>query len=309
MAYLRDTDHFVNGRDMLTEAGGKYLERREIMNIFSQHLRKLYPGIDVSAIKKEQDKYKLMKTCNFKGCNRSFADGKALMAHRKTDHPVAEGRKHDHSHRQYTCPERGCHRKKRSKGFPTALALREHQIKMQHWGNGTFHGEDGSVPVDAVLEGETLEDAQAAAGAADDGALDELNNAGQNDEDDDEMDPDTHEHSLSQGQNQQQQLSVPQQPLPNTEDTLFPLIEQEVTQLRAQAQQAQQAQQNMMPIDPAMQSTPVHNQQQDHGMMGMTPQSSYQGGMQLDDPRKRAAFERYQQLQQEMQSLQKELFN
>ena len=72
MAYLRDPDHFVDGRDMLTEAGGKYLERREIMNIFSQHLRKLYPGIDVSAIKKEQDKYKSMKTCKPRGAIDHF---------------------------------------------------------------------------------------------------------------------------------------------------------------------------------------------------------------------------------------------
>jgi len=47
-------------------------------------LERARDGIAVSAIKKEQDKYKLLKTCNFKGCNCSFADGKALMAHSKT---------------------------------------------------------------------------------------------------------------------------------------------------------------------------------------------------------------------------------
>ncbi|KAF2672195.1 hypothetical protein BT63DRAFT_452692 [Microthyrium microscopicum] len=238
MAYLRDPDHFVNGRDMLTEAGGKYLERREIMNIFSQHLRKLYPGIDVSSIKKEQDKYKAMKTCNFKGCNRSFPDGKALMAHRKVDHPASEGRQHDHSHRKYTCPQKGCHRKKKSKGFPSLLALHEHQIKMEHWGSGSHHTEEGPVPCPPIIEGETYGDMQAMAGAAEDEDTTMMDSQSQVD------------NSGLADTPSQSHLSVPQQPLPGTDNSLLPL-------LAAHGVQSMVSQSNMMPIDPAMHSQPL----------------------------------------------------
>lgn len=138
---------------MLTEAGGKYLERREIINVFTQTLRKAYPGLDVTELKKQQDKYKSMKTCNFKGCNRAFTDSKELTAHRKQAH--AE-RRHDHSDKLYTCPCKTCHRRKRSKGFETLNQLREHQIRMQHWGSGVYHGDGGPRPVDAVSESDRL---------------------------------------------------------------------------------------------------------------------------------------------------------
>jgi len=153
LAYLRDPEHYINGKDMLTEAGGKYLERREIINVFTQTLRKAYPGLDVTELKKQQDKYKSMKTCNFKGCNRAFADSKELTAHRKQAH--AE-RRHDHSDKLYTCPCKTCHRRKRSKGFETLNQLREHQIRMLHWGSGIYHGDGGPRPVDAVSESDRL---------------------------------------------------------------------------------------------------------------------------------------------------------
>lgn len=156
LAYLRDPEHYINGKDMLTEAGGKYLERREIINVFTQTLRKAYPGLDVTELKKQQDKYKSMKTCNFKGCNRAFADSKELTAHRKQAH--AE-RRHDHSDKLYTCPCKTCHRRKRSKGFETLNQLREHQIRMQHWGSGIYHGDGGPRPVDAVSESDRLTNA------------------------------------------------------------------------------------------------------------------------------------------------------
>ena len=149
LAYLRDPEHFINGKDMLTEAGGKYLERREIINVFTQALRKAYPGLDVTELKKQQDKYKSMKTCNFKGCNRAFADSKELTAHRKQEHKET---KHDHSDKLYTCPCKTCHRRKRSKGFETLNQLREHQIRMQHWGSGMYHGDGGPRAVEAVTE-------------------------------------------------------------------------------------------------------------------------------------------------------------
>jgi hypothetical protein len=156
LAYLRDPEHYINGKDMLTEAGGKYLERREIINVFTQTLRKAYPGLDVTELKKQQDKYKSMKTCNFKGCNRAFADSKELTAHRKQAH--AE-RRHDHSDKLYTCPCKNCHRRKRSKGFETLNQLREHQLRMQHWGSGIFHGDGGPRTVDAVSESDRLANA------------------------------------------------------------------------------------------------------------------------------------------------------
>ena len=293
MAYLRDPDHFVDGRDMLTEAGGKYLERREIMNIFSQHLRKLYPGIDVSAIKKEQDKYKSMKTCNAKGCNRSFPDGKALMAHRKLDHPVGENRRHDHAHRQYTCPTKGCHRKKKSKGFPSLFALREHQVKMEHWGSGMFHGEDGPAPCQSVNAGDTFEEIQADAGAMEmDQAADSVTASAQQGEQSNLAS----QHDGSPG-GDQAQLSVPQQPLPNPDHSLLPLIAQGVSQMAAQAA--------MVPIDPAMHSQPqTQHQNQAAGHSGLP-----QGGSLEDElQRRQAMLERYQALEDEMNQLRGQLF-
>jgi hypothetical protein len=314
MAYLRDPDHFVNGRDMLTEAGGRYLERREIMNIFSQNLRKLYPGIDVSAIKKEQDKYKTMRTCNYKGCNKAFSDGRSLMAHRKAEHPNADGKKHDHSHRQYTCPAKGCHRKKKSKGFPTLLALREHQVKMEHWGSGLFHGVDGTTPCDAINGPEDFEQPQETAGAEPD------------------LPEDTNMHSSSHGLGEaihidpstpQQAshhhpqaslsipLSVPQHPLPN-DHPLMPLIThgvvnalppQSPTDFNDMEQDTTDP--NLMPIDPAMHPPrqPQHHAGSQGGHMSSSmPQTP-------EDPHQRQAmFERYQQLQEELGRLRGVLF-
>jgi hypothetical protein len=138
----------------LTDAGGKYLERREIINIFSQHLKKAYPGLEVSTVKKTRERYEGVKTCNFKGCNLSFRTGKELTAHRKVAH---EERRHDHSGRLYTCPAKNCHRRKRSKGFPSIEALKEHQIRMQHWGPGTYHGDPtGPQLVEGAAEGDTV---------------------------------------------------------------------------------------------------------------------------------------------------------
>lgn len=283
MAYLRDPDHFVNGRDMLTEAGGKYLERREIMNIFSQNLRKLYPGIDVSAIKKEQDKYKAMKTCNYKGCNRSFQDGKALMAHRKIDHPASEGRRHDHSHRQYTCPTKGCHRKKKSKGFPSLLALREHQLKMEHWGSGTYHTDEGPTPCPPVLEGETYEDLQAAVGVDEDMMDDTGKAMASHQPDDASPDPDSQHPDVSQLANASSSLSIPQQSLPATDNPLLPLLAAHGVQSLQQG--------NMLPIDPAMHSQPLQQQNLASELA------------QADDLQRQAMVARYQALQAEMAQL------
>ena len=155
LAFLKDPAHHVDGHDLLLEGGGKYLERREILNVFTQTLRKAYPSIDPQAIKEAKDKYQGMKTCNFKGCNMAFPDSKALTQHRKTDH---EEKKHDHSDKLYTCPNKQCHRRKRSKGFSTVQQLREHQTRMKHFGQGVFHGEDGTQAVQAVIEADGEDD-------------------------------------------------------------------------------------------------------------------------------------------------------
>ncbi|QDS73176.1 hypothetical protein FKW77_002317 [Venturia effusa] len=154
LAYLKDTSNAPSTNpDLLTEAGGKYLERREIINIFAQHLRKAYPKLDASQLKKQKEKYEGVKTCNFKGCNLSFPDGKALVKHRKEAH---EEKKHDHSSRLYMCPCKTCHRRKKSKGFPSLTALHEHQLRMQHYGPGVFQGPDGVQYVEGPSEAQIL---------------------------------------------------------------------------------------------------------------------------------------------------------
>ncbi|TLD37744.1 hypothetical protein E2P81_ATG03419 [Venturia nashicola] len=154
LAYLKDTSNAPSTNpDLLTEAGGKYLERREIINIFAQHLRKAYPNLDASQLKKQKEKYEGVKTCNFKGCNLSFSDGKALVKHRKEAH---EEKKHDHSGRLYMCPCKTCHRRKKSKGFPSITALHEHQLRMQHYGPGVFQGPEGVQYVEGPNETEIL---------------------------------------------------------------------------------------------------------------------------------------------------------
>jgi hypothetical protein len=153
LAFLKDPAHYIDGRDLLTEGGGKYLERREILNVFTQTLRKAYPNVDPQAIKEAKDKYQGMKTCNFKGCNMAFPDSKALTQHRKTEH---EEKRHDHSDKLYTCPNKQCHRRKRSKGFATIEQLKEHQIRMQHWGHGIYHGQGGPRIVDGITGTDTI---------------------------------------------------------------------------------------------------------------------------------------------------------
>lgn len=154
LAYLKDTSNAPSTNpELLTEAGGKYLERREIINIFAQHLRKAYPGLDASQLRKQKEKYEGVKTCNFKGCNLSFPDGKALVKHRKEAH---EEKKHDHSQRLYMCPCKTCHRRKKSKGFPSHTALREHQLRMQHFGPGIFQGPNGIQYIEGPTEADRL---------------------------------------------------------------------------------------------------------------------------------------------------------
>lgn len=124
LAYLRDTAHQADGRDLLKEAGGLYLSRQEVQNIMNGALKKAYPGQDISEVKKQMDKYKTYTTCNFKGCNApAFPDIKALMDHRKAVHGL---KNHDHSDKLYACPDKTCWRRKKSKGFATLLGLEEH---------------------------------------------------------------------------------------------------------------------------------------------------------------------------------------
>ena len=139
--------------DILDLAGGKYLDRREIINIFAIKLRASYPGLDQHALKRQKEKYEGVKTCAVKGCNRAFPGAKALAQHKKEEH---EQKKHDHSEKMYTCPKKECHRHKRSKGFVTMIALREHMLRMKHWGMATFHGADGVRLVEAVTESERV---------------------------------------------------------------------------------------------------------------------------------------------------------
>src|ERR1700753_2716497 len=256
MAYLRDPAHFHNGRDMLNEAGGRYLERREVMNIITQNLRKLYPGIDISVIKKEQEKYQAIKMCNAKGCNMSFSDYKSLLAHRKTAHAGAE-RTQNYSHRKYTCPQKGCHRKKKSKGLVSITSLREHQIKLKHWGQGTFHGENGPELMPEVTENDTLEsiqeENQALAGADSSAAIMAAS------DDDDNMDeppspsqpPPSHLHMQSQAQQAQQSMG---------HEALLPLI---------QATASMASNESILHIDPAMQPQPRASQTPSMSMPSM----------------------------------------
>lgn len=68
LAYLKDPANApTNVPDILDLAGGKYLERREIINIFAIKLRAAYPGLDQHALKRQREKYEGVKTCNVKG--------------------------------------------------------------------------------------------------------------------------------------------------------------------------------------------------------------------------------------------------
>ncbi|KAF2795037.1 hypothetical protein K505DRAFT_18760 [Melanomma pulvis-pyrius CBS 109.77] len=124
LAFLRDTSAQDATKDILRDAGGLYLSRQEVQNILNSALKKAYPGQDVSEVKKQMDKYKNYTTCNFKGCNApAFRDIKVLMDHRKQVHGL---KSHDHSDKVYACPDKGCWRRKKSKGFATLLGLEEH---------------------------------------------------------------------------------------------------------------------------------------------------------------------------------------
>ncbi|KIW01833.1 uncharacterized protein PV09_06684, partial [Verruconis gallopava] len=152
LAYLKDPANAPPSLPfLLDQAGGKYLERREIINIFSQKLRTAYPGLDQTTLKKQKEKYEGVKTCNVKGCNRSFKDAKELARHKKDEH---EQKKHDHSDKMFTCPRKDCHRHKRSKGFATKVALREHMLRMKHWGLAGYHATDGMRLVEVITESE-----------------------------------------------------------------------------------------------------------------------------------------------------------
>jgi hypothetical protein len=301
MAYLRDPAHFHHGRDMLNEAGGRYLERREVMNIITQNLRKLYPGIDISVIKKEQEKYKAIKMCNAKGCNMSFSDYKSLLAHRKDAHAGAE-RTQNYSHRKYTCPQKGCHRKKKSKGLVSVTSLREHQIKLKHWGQGTFHSPDGPVLMTEVTEADTLEsireENQAAAGAVDnlDSSMMDGSDTQSLDGQQDEMSPEQTSHMHMQSQQQIQQ--------PMAHEALLPLI---------QATATMASQDPILHIDPAMQNQPPRGTSQGASMSmpsmqssvgGMTTQTGLSDGtLSFEHEQREAMMQRYRQLQQEMDAI------
>ncbi|KAF2816405.1 uncharacterized protein BDZ99DRAFT_135581 [Mytilinidion resinicola] len=137
LAYLRDTAHQADGRDLLKEAGGLYLSRQEVQNIMNGALKKAYPGQDISEVKKQMDKYKTYTTCNFKGCDApAFPDIKSLMDHRKAVHGL---KSHDHSDKVYSCPDKSCWRRKKSKGFATLLGLEEH-MREKH-SNGAIDGD------------------------------------------------------------------------------------------------------------------------------------------------------------------------
>lgn len=291
MAYLRDPAHFHNGRDMLNEAGGKYLERREVMNIITQNLRKLYPGIDISVIKKEQEKYKSMKMCNYKGCNMSFSDYKSLLAHRKTAHVGAE-RTQNYSHRKYTCPQKGCHRKKKSKGLVSITSLREHQIKLKHWGSGTFHTDDGPQLCPEVTEHDRLDNAQE--GDAHAGALEDHDPSMVDDTqlDDDNGHEDTQSHLHLQAQSSLQQAL--------SHEALLPLI---------QATASMASQDPILNIDPAMQSQPRVSQNASMTMPSMQSSMTSVGvepslnspSLSFED--RQRLIGRYAQLEEEMNNL------
>jgi hypothetical protein len=295
MAYLRDPAHFHNGRDMLNEAGGRYLERREVMNIITQNLRKLYPGIDISVIKREQEKYKAVKMCNAKGCNQSFSDYKSLLAHRKNAHIGLE-KTQNYSHRKYTCPQKGCHRKKKSKGLVSVTSLREHQIKLKHYGQGTFHSPDGPVLCEEVTENDTLEGlrAQRLADTSSGANMDDTIIDDDDSQDDDDMEPDTPSRLHLQAS----------QPLAH--EALLPLI---------QATASMASEEQLLHIDPAMQSQPRPSQNTSSfgisslqsSLRSMPTQLSFGDNSQVE--RQELLLQRFRQLEEEKNSLQEEMNN
>jgi hypothetical protein len=313
LAYLRDPDQFVDDRDMLSEAGGKYLERREIMNIFAQNMKKAYPGLEISDVKKEQEKYKAVKMCNFKGCNLAFPDHKALTAHRKLAHVE---KRHDHSEKLYTCPNRQCHRRKKSKGFVSMAGLKEHQIRMHHWGTGDYLGDDGPRDCEPVLQADYPTDvAEGENHTIMSPTLPQL-----------QLQP-RHPlalplpHSHIQPSHLQQNHLQHHQPqlisqLPNPEIPLLPLLHS------PRAQMSQPPDRHLLHIDPAMQPTPQPQQQQQQGQAhqihpalqsgGLVQQQQQQQSGLANDivtvQQRQAMLDRYNALQQEMEALRGALF-
>ncbi|KAF2473551.1 uncharacterized protein BDR25DRAFT_123822 [Lindgomyces ingoldianus] len=141
LAFLRDTSAAGDPeKDALKDAGGLYLSRQEVQNILNGALKKAYPGQDISEVKKQMDKYKNYTTCNFKGCNApAFPDIKTLMEHRRSVHGL---KSHDHSDKVYSCPDKGCWRRKKSKGFATLLGLEEH-VREKHGSGSQIQGMQG----------------------------------------------------------------------------------------------------------------------------------------------------------------------
>jgi hypothetical protein len=282
------------------------------MNIFAQNLKKMYPGLDISHVKKEQEKYRAVKMCNFKGCNLAFPDSKALTKHRKEAHVET---KHDHSDKLYTCPNKGCHRRKKSKGFLSITALREHQLRMEHWGAGIYHGGDEPTECEPVTQENAQEMIQRAAEAA--AALAAANGEHEGDEDPTSPMEQTPQQTPARTYSQ----STPQQPLPQAPPThqprqsivqqslhapdlnMLPLMHDPVSQLANQDQ-------HLMHIDPAIQAqqqphTPVHHMQTGfQGQLSNTPQSAMDNDMAAVQQHHQVdLMQRYQQLQEEMNQI------
>lgn len=244
LAYLKDPANAPPTQpDLLGLAGGRYLERREIVNIFSQKLRAAYPSLDASSLKKQKEKYEGVKTCNFKGCNLNFKDAKELARHKKEAH---EERRHDHSDKLYTCPRKECHRHKRSKGFATVLAVKEHMSRMSHWGLVGYHGgDDGMRLIDVLTEEERL--------AADSGQhldFDEVASEQQS----------PTGQGLLQSQSSPAQGLLQQRPLPDTDLAMFSALQ------NGNLEGMHPLGHSMLPLDPTMQLSD-HDPQQRQEML------------------------------------------
>jgi len=238
----------------------------------------------------------------------SFTDYKSLLAHRKTAHIGAE-RTQNYSHRKYTCPQKGCHRKKKSKGLVSVTSLREHQIKLKHWGRGTFHSPEGPVLCAEITPEDSLdslhEESQAMGGAVESG------------DDDESMMGDDEQTLESQAQQAasraqatqmhlQSQAQQAQQQQPLGHEALLPLI---------QATASMASNEALLHIDPAMQSQPRPSQggtlslQSSAASLSMPSMQSSLGGMSSQSmsgsilDQREAMMERYQQLQAEMESI------
>lgn len=142
-AYLRDVRHREDERDVLKEAGGQYLTRLEVSNIMSQAFRKKFAGQDIAEVRKQAEKYKTYSSCEHRGCFAPpFPDRKSLLEHVRTVH----GRKiHDHSDKVVFCPEKGCQRSKKSKGFTSETGLQEH-LRRAHGASAAHPSGEADAP-------------------------------------------------------------------------------------------------------------------------------------------------------------------